>query len=263
MISLSRMKPIGLWVGFRLQLAELRTQADIFYAFVTAPCFALIFMSIAEYTGQRHMAVSALIAPTLMTMWDAALTFSGDIIGDDRENGRLEPLVASPAAFSPVLCGRLLACMTLSLPAFTLSVLVAGVIFDHWIVIHHPLLFVATLLVTGLATAGTSTALAAVFVASSGARIIQNTLSYPIFLLGGVVVPTSAFPDWLESVSGLVYLSWSADLLRAAQEPAPIDAAAARLVAIALLGGAALGIGRVVIARLLRQARHQGTLTRV
>ncbi|MFB8141362.1 ABC transporter permease, partial [Streptomyces parvus] len=247
----------------QFQTVAMRGQADTYFSLITAPFFTLVFMSIMEYSGRTDLNSHAVIAPMLITLWTAALSFSGEMISEDRENGRLESLVAAPVSFAMLVFGRLCACMLLALPSFLMSHLAAGLVFGYWLPFERPVLFVTALVLTAMATAATATALSAVFVIAPGARIVQNTLSFPVYLLGGVLVPVAQYPDWLETVTRIVYLSWGADLLRAATTPgADLDNAAGYLVMLGLLGAAAFVCGRLFIGRFLRRARALGALAK-
>jgi ABC-2 type transport system permease protein len=252
----------GLSAGFRFQLVAMQGQADTYFALVAVPFFGLVFLSVMAYTGRTDLYSHAVIAPMLMALWTAALMFAGEMIAEDRENGRLESLVAAPVVFSLLVLGRLYACMLVALPAFAMSYLVAGVVFGYWMAVPHPVVFGAALLLTALATAAAATALSALFVAAPSARIVQNSLSFPMFLLGGVLIPGSMLPGWLEAATRVIYMSWGADLLRDATDPAPIDHAGVRLAMVALLGALVLGFGVASISRFLRRARSTGGLSR-
>ncbi|MGW8994159.1 ABC transporter permease [Streptomyces zhihengii] len=259
-----RRRPLpGFGAGFAFQTVAMRGQADTWFSLITAPFFTLVFMSIMEYSGRTELNAHAVIAPMLITLWTAALSFSGEMISDDRENGRLEALAAAPMSFSALVFGRLCACMLLALPSFLMSYLVAGAVFGYWLPFARPLLFASALVLTAMATAATATALSAVLVIAPGARIVQNSLSFPVYLLGGVLIPVSQYPDWLEALTRIVYLSWGSDLLRAATAPhGGVESTALHTVMLCALGAAAFLSGRVFIARFLRQARALGALTR-
>jgi ABC-2 type transport system permease protein len=74
-------------------------------------------------------------------------------------------------------------------------------------------------------------------------------------------VPIALLPDWLESISRLVFLSWSSDLLRDALSPAPIADLAPRLLAILILGTAAYLLGVALVRRTVNRLRHTGSLS--
>jgi ABC-2 type transport system permease protein len=257
--SLSGTHALG--AGFRFQLLVLRGQADTYFSLVAAPFYTVIFLSIMEFTGRTDLNGHAVVAPMLMTVWTAALMFSGEMISEDRENRRIESLVATTASFPLLILGRLTACMLLAVPSFAVSVLVAGGLFDYWVTIEHPALFVVVLLLTIIGTAGTATALSALFVLAPSARIVQNTLTFPMFLLGGVIIPVSFLPQGVELLSRVLYLSWASDLLRATTRPETVESAVARSVMVLLLGCATLALGMVSISRFLRRARERGALT--
>jgi ABC-2 type transport system permease protein len=252
----------GFVAGFRFQVGAMRGQAETYFALVSTPFFATTFVSIMVYANRIDLVPYAVVGPTLMAQWTSSLSFAGEMISEDRENGRLELLVAAPASLPLLVFGRLCAVMLVSVPAFVVSILIAGVGFGHWITIHHlPVFLIATVL-TAMATAAGATALSALFVTAPGARIVQNTLTFPMFLLGGVIIPASVLPQGLDVASRLLYLSWGADLMRAALLPEPIENVALHLGMVILLGGLALVFGLHAITRFVRRARALGTLSR-
>lgn len=250
-------------LGFGFQSRAMARSVDTYFTLVGTPFTTAILMSMVLYSGRSDLAAYAVVAPTLMSLWTAALMFAGEMISEDRENGRLEPLVASPVSLPALVFGRLCGAMLVSLPAFALAILVAGLGFGHWITLHHPAVFVAAMVATALGTAAMATALSALFIAAPGARIVQNTLAMPMFLLAGVMVPVALFPGWLEGVSRVLYLSWAADLFRDSLLPEPVEAAVPRLLAVLALSAIALALGSFTLVRFLRRARAEGTLSRV
>ncbi len=119
------------------------------------------------------------------------------------------------------------------------------------------------LLLSAAAMAGTASCVSALFVLAPSARILQNTLSFPFFLLSGVLVPISYLPGWLQPASKAVFLSWSANLLRAAVSPGSARDTTGGLLAVLLLGLAGYAVGTLLIDRILRRARVTGTLARI
>jgi ABC-2 type transport system permease protein len=102
--------------------------------------------------------------------------------------------------------------------------------------------------------------MSALFVATRTARTFQNTLGYPILLLGGTFVPVDQLPSWMRPVARLIFLSWSSDLLRDAMAAPPVTSVGVRLGAIVVLGLAGLVLGRWLLLRVLRRVRATGTL---
>lgn len=247
-------------LGLRVQLLQMRGNPDWFLALFTAPLMTMVFVSIFQNAGRADLAAYGVLAPALIALWQMALQTSGELISRERENGSLEGLIAAPVSFGSLLLGRILAVTGVSLVAFIESWLVGWAMVGHLIPIFHPWMFIATVTTTCLAMAGTAVVMSCVFVLARSARTFQNSLSYPFYLLGGVVVPVALFPEWLQLPARLVFLSWSSDLFRDCLTAAPVDSPLMRLAVILGLGAAAFGLGNLLLRRALRRLRTTGSL---
>jgi ABC-2 type transport system permease protein len=67
-------------------------------------------------------------------------------------------------------------------------------------------------------------------------------------------------PGWLRPVSSIVFLSWSADLLRAALRPGTVHGLAFRLGMVAILGACGFAIGAFAMRVILQRVRNSGEL---
>jgi len=250
----------AVWAGFRFELRVLRRSFGELVALVTAPLMTLVFLAITRHAGRDDLAPYAVLAPALIALWSVALLTAGEIVADERENGSLEAMVAAPAPFAAVITGRIAAVTLISLLGFAESWLVAWLVFQVVVPIWHPVAFAAALLVTALAMAGTATMMAAVFVLARSARAFQNSLNYPFYVLGGVMVPVAFLPGWLEPLSRVVFLSWSADLLRDSLSPAGIGYLLPRLGVVAGLGLAGFAAGGWLLRRAVDRLRRTGSV---
>ncbi|MFE6739698.1 ABC transporter permease [Streptomyces tubercidicus] len=245
----------------RFQLRLIRRSPDTIQVCVTAPLVTLVVMAISEHAGRADLSPYAVVAPTLMSLWLLALYTAGELISEERALGTLEGLVAAPVKLGTLVMGRLCAVTAVGMVAFAESWLMAGVAFGRWLALPHPWVTVACVLATGLATAGTASILSSLFVLMPSARIIQNTLSYPFYLLGGVLVPVSFLPDWLRPASQVMFLSWSADLLRDSLASGPTSHVVPRLAVILGLGAVGAAIGLFLLHRVIHRVRRIGTLS--
>lgn len=236
--------------GFRLQLAISRRSPAQFLTLVTAPLFTVILLSLVLHNGREGQVVNAVVGPGLIGLWAISLDVAASMLSEDRWHGRLELLVGSPAAIELVVLGRILAVAAAGAVTFLESWLVAALGFGVVLPIGQPGVAIAALVATTLAATGTATLLAAVFMVSRTVHVYQNAMSYPAYILGGVVVPVAVLPDFLEPVSRVIYLSWGADLLRDSSAGVATDVVG-RLGMILGLGLLALG-GAVVLTRRVR-----------
>jgi ABC-2 type transport system permease protein len=243
------------------QLLMLPRDPTSWMAFVIVPINAVLFLAIVQHAGRDDLIGHAALAPAVIAVWTTAIFNSSEIIANDRQGGRLEVLIATPTPLAVVLLGRIGTVTLFSMLAMGESWLVAALVFDRPITIHHPVEFILSAVVMAFAVAGAATALSALLVLARAARGYVNSLSYPIYLLGGVMVPVSLYPEWLQPLCRLVFLSWSTDLLRETLQPAPMTTVAPRLALVIGLGAVGFVIGLAVYRRVLDRIRATGTVS--
>jgi ABC-2 type transport system permease protein len=239
----------------------MRAYPDALIPFFTAPLFTVIFLMIFDRAGRDDLTAYAAVAPLFIALWWLALFQSGWVVSHDRWSGTIEPLVAAPGSFAANVLGRVLAPTMVGLVSFAEVWVVARLFFGERIEIHHPAAFVLTVAATLAAMAGTAVVMAALFVLTRSAATFSNSASYPFYVLGGIVVPVSVLPDWLEPVSRVVFLSWSSELMRDALRPGEIDDFAFRLGMVVFLGALGFVVGMILLARILDRVRSNGELS--
>ena len=250
-----------LWRSFRLQLQIIRTNPDYYVALAIAPVATVVFISVVRHAGRNDLVAFAVVAPALISLWRTSIMASGEIVNEDRDQATMEPTVATPAAYSTVVLGRILGVSAVGLVGFPVVGLVARLVLDVPLTVEHPAVFALTLAAAAFAMSGTAVVMAAVFALARSSRIFQQTLTYPFYVLGGILVPVSYLPVFVRPLSRLVFLSWTADLLRASLAPAPVDDAGVRLAVIVGLGLAGFACGTVLLRRILDRVRALGTMT--
>ncbi|MDX1450897.1 MAG: ABC transporter permease, partial [Acidimicrobiia bacterium] len=102
--------------------------------------------------------------------------------------------------------------------------------------------------------------MATVFTAARSARTFQNSLSYPFYVLGGVLVPVEMLPGWVQPLSRGVFLSWSSDLLRDSLAYPPVASLGFRVAVILLLGLVGFGLGWWLMGRVIDRLKRIGTV---
>jgi ABC-2 type transport system permease protein len=249
-----------LLTGFRLQLRVIASDPDYVMPLITVPMFTITFLAIFQDAGREDLTSYAVLAPVLMALWALSLLSSGEVVAEDRWEGTLEPAIASPSSFAALVLGRILAVTSVALVSFAEVALAAWLVFGVTVEVHHPEAFALALAATAFAVSGTAVIMSALFVLTRSPRTFQNSLSFPFYVLGGVLVPVAFLPDWLEPLSSLVFLSWSADLLRSSLAPGPVDDLAVRVGAILVLGAAGFAIGAVLLRWILVRVRRDGSL---
>ncbi|ROR73236.1 ABC transporter permease [Bogoriella caseilytica] len=248
-------------VGASSQVRQMRGNPDWFLAMFTAPLLTAVFVTIFLAADRGDLTAYGVLAPALICLFQMSLQTAGELISRERENGSLEALLAAPVPFAALLMGRIAAVTAISMVGFAESWLVGWVLTGTPVPIAHPEVFAVTVALTAVAMTGWAGVMSCVFVLARSARTFQNSLSYPFYLLGGVLVPVALLPAWAEVPSRLVFLSWSSDLLRDALTAEPVLDLPLRLAALAVLAGAGYALTAVLLSRTLRRVRATGRLT--
>lgn len=250
----------GYLAGLKLEARLIRAHPDSLIPLVTAPLFTIIFLSIVRENGRYDLQPDALMAPVLMSLWWVALQHGGNIITGDRWQNLLESIVAVPTSLASLLLGRVTTVMCLGLVSFFEVWAIGELLFGVSPTFEHPLELVLILACTAFASAGASVAFAALFVMTRNAYTFTNSAGFPLYLLSGVFVPVAVLPGWIHPVSSVIFMSWSADLLRASMKSAAIDDFWLRLGVVVLLGAVSFLAGRLVLFYVLRRMRTTGEL---
>ncbi len=259
----------GQWRIFplRLILATARTQVrmavrsieDLTFLMVM-PLQTLVAMAILVEAGRLDLAGYALTASLLFTVGQMGFFVSSEIVSRDRSHQVLELLVATPSPYFILLGTRTLIMTSLGLVGFVESWLIARFVFGVHVVVYHPGILALTLVATALAGGGTAILTAALFSLARTVRTLQNAVNGPFYLLGGVLVPVTFLPAWLQPVSPFIFFYWSANLVRDSLEAPVLHDVAWRLAALLFLGLAAAVGGGLVLVRMLYQLRREGRL---
>jgi ABC-2 type transport system permease protein len=247
-------------IGFRFQLRLVPKYPEYLHVFVTTPAFTAIFAAMITHSGHLELAANAVVAPTLVAVWSMTLVAAGDMIARDREEGTLETVVTAPVSFVLLTTGRICAVELVGLVAMAEAWLVVWVLVGVAVPVADPVAFALTVTATALAAAGTAGILAGTVVLSRTPRTLQSSLSTPVYLLAGVLMPVSVLPGWLHPLSRVLFLSWSADLLRESVRQPSVPGLAMRLTVVLVLGLLGYLVTLVLLRHVLVRVRVRATL---
>jgi ABC-2 type transport system permease protein len=244
----------------RAQLQTTRHNVEDLLPILTIPLLTLVSMAIVVHSGRIDLAGHALVASLLMTVGQMGFFVGSDIVAQERMNQTLELMVAAPSSYFTVLTTRIFVLTSLGLVGFGEAWLIARLVFGVRVTVQSPLVFAATLLATTFAATGTSVIMSALFSLARVTRTFQHAVNGPLYLLGGVLVPVTFLPSWLQPVSRAVFFYWSAGLIRDSFAVPSVAGVPLRLGAIVLLGALAGAVGAFVLRRMLDHLRREGTL---
>lgn len=253
------MRTLG--TAYRMQLALAWRTPNYWMTQATTPVQVVLFLSVVDAFDRPDLVAHALLAPTLMTMWSTAVWTGGSVVRNDRWGGMIELHVAAPRSYWWVVVARVAAVVTLSLLVIPIAVVTAWATYGVVVDVRHPLALTATMFLTSAAIVATATVLSSLTILSRAAVTFQSSASYPILLLGGVFVPLSLLPGWVQPFGRLVFLSWSSDALRQTAVDPSLQGLWGRLGAIVVLGALTLWAGSRLVVAIIRRVRVTGEIS--
>jgi len=240
-----------------VQLRSQRHPTFFVLALVQPAAFLLLAYLAGRHTGRVDVSAAAL-GSALLALWSSTIWSAGSILRSERAQGTLPAVAARPAGLGPVLVGKSVGATARSAVFIGVSVYAVSLVLGHPVRVERPLLFFAALGAVFVSANALGVLLSCVFVLTRAAPRITEALMYPVFILGGMLIPVTLLPSWVQALSALVSLHWGSRLLNAASSSGAQTAAdwlglTVTTVCYAVAAYAALG-------RVVRRARLDGSL---
>jgi ABC-2 type transport system permease protein len=224
--------------------------------------YPLFFATVAFFVFRAgegpHTLLYASLGAAVMGMWSATSTTAGGAMQRERWHGTLELLVATPPHFALVLLPITLAMATVGIYCLGATLLYGHFLFGIALTVVHPLLFAAAVVGTVLSFGALGFVFAVTFVRFRAAWALGNLFEYPVWLIGGFLVPLALFPNWVRPISWALAPTWGMAAIReAALGGSPLD----DLLACLGLGVLNIGLGILLTDRVLYSARVRASLS--
>ena len=224
--------------------------------------YPLFFATVAFFVFQAGNSPRTLLYASLgsavMGMWSSVSTTAGGAMQRERWHGTLELLVGTPPHFALVLLPVTLAMATIGIYSLVATLLYGHFLFGIALMVQQPLLFAASIVVTVLSFGTLGFVFAVAFVRFRAAWALGNLFEYPVWLIGGFLVPLGLLPGWVRPISWVLAPTWGMNAIReSALGGSPLD----DLLLCGALGAVYVGLGILLTERVLRSARVRATLS--
>lgn len=250
----------GFRTGAERQFRILVRLPDYLTFIAMTPLSTVMFLAIVRSAGRADLSINALIGVSLIIMWQTGVWVAGDTLARDRQHGLLELNLAAPVPIERVVLGRVAVSAVYAFIPFVLSLATARLVFGPDAVdIADPGRMALVGLFTWFAATAAFLCMASIFVLSGRSTALANGLSYPLFLVAGVVVPVTFLPDWLQAVSGAVFLRWTAQGMRAAAEDTGASVVT-ECAMLALLAAVMFAVGSRLLRIVIDRMRSTGAV---
>lgn len=205
----------------RMQFAAMTSFLAVALAGVIQPvAFLLItLLPIHDPTVAQNTTVASSVL--LTSFWSSTVWGAASILRIERAQGTLVKALTGVRDPRIVVLAKGLTSSVVSIVSVMVTVSVCLALLARPISIQLPLLYALGLAITALSGAAVGLLVGSVFVLTRHGAQVSSALMYPIFLLGGMMIPLSAVPSPLSWVSGLVSLRWIQEFLVSAAAGAP------------------------------------------
>ncbi|GAA2531908.1 ABC transporter permease [Pilimelia columellifera] len=239
----------------RVQALLILRSPGQFAILTMVPLYSSVFFTVLIHHHRQSAATVVALTAFGMSMWAHAMFVGAEAVDDDRRDGTLEHGLLRPENYLRALVTRVSVSCALSLPVLGEVIVVGRLLFGLPITVARPAM---CLLVIGLVVAGTVGAAlltSALMVLVHAARTMQNAMTYPFYLLGGLLLPASTLPppfDWL--ARGFFLAHGFALLRELVLGSAPH--LAGRLILLVAMVLAQLAVGVAALRWVMHSSRH-------
>ncbi len=215
------------------------------------------FLMFRAGTDQKTLLYASLGA-AVMGMWSATSTTASGAMQRERWHGTLEALVASPPHFSLILLPITLAMSTIGIYCLVATLLFGRFVFGIDLTVENWVAFGVSIVGTVLSFGALGFLFAVSFVRFRAAWALGNLFEYPVWLIGGFLVPLVLLPDWVRPISWVLAPTWGMNAIR---ESALGGTPWPDLALCLALGVGYVMLGVLMLDRVLGAARKRATLS--
>ncbi|GLZ60905.1 hypothetical protein Misp05_44810 [Micromonospora sp. NBRC 107095] len=241
-----------------MQLCDMKAFQLTFVVAVVQPFAFVVLIVLARPNPESEYLARALAGTAVMGIWSNVVWSSGNLLRQERLEGTLAAVLVRPASLVAVVLGRSLAVAVASTCIIGLTLLLASALLGMELAVSpSPALALVLLLTIGSATA-LGVLLASIMLASRSGQRILGTLMYPVFALGGLVIPPESLPPfarWLADLISLHYVTVMASDL-ASNRPVQNEA----VLWVLLLSAGYLAAGVLALHRSVHHGKAGGSL---
>ncbi|WP_331772908.1 ABC transporter permease (plasmid) [Embleya sp. NBC_00888] len=249
------------WVLWRATVLQVRETARVKTALVISVIQPVVFLTVASQRGSSadpRRTTEIALGCVMLALWSSTVWGAGTLLRREATQGTLAALLVRPASLLAILMGKTLGIAATGLVRALAAVAIAVPVLGLRVDVPDPAA-AAVIAVAALVSAAAMGLLlcCVVFLSRAGLRIIE-ALGYPVFVLGGLVIPLDMLPVGLRRPAQVITLHHVTGMVHdAAYGGMPT---LVHLAGFALLTALYLAGGVWAFDVVLRRGRARGTL---
>jgi ABC-2 type transport system permease protein len=245
-----------LYESARIQAALVRRGPVVLILAGVQPA-VLLLLALPRAAGERGAATRVLISVLVTCLWAALVWMAGGIIRRDIAQGTMSRSVVSVWDPQLVLLGKCAGAIVFTSAVLALVGTAVSLALGVRPYVTAPAPFLLGLAVVIVSATAMGSLLSCVFVLTRHGLHVGNALLYPVFILGGMLIPDRMLPVALRWISRLIPLRWSKEYLVSAALGSPAPGV---LLAACALTAVYLAAGLLLFRKVVDRARSLGGL---
>ncbi len=201
------------WVIFYMQLKQMAVDAFVLFIVLVQPLLVALVAIYMLRDSAGFQAIYVIVGSAMTGLWSGTLFFCTRNVDRERWSGTLESIIGSPTDLRTVMLAKSLANVTLSLSSMLFSYPLAAFVFGYSLTVDQPLLFGVSMFLTVMALVSFGMLLAPLMALNPGSTMWNNTLEFPVYILGGFLFSIALLPAWTTPVSYALTPYWAARVL--------------------------------------------------
>jgi ABC-2 type transport system permease protein len=242
----------------RLAALELRSTWIVIAVVVLQPVAFLTVALLPSADRSPSHVTRVVIGVALSVSWSATAWGAASILRRERAMGTLARALAGLVDARLIVLGKGLGSAAAS-TAGGLAMVVAVTAVTRWPVsLSRPDALILGLLVLFVSGSAVGLLVGSVFVLTRYGAQISGLLTYPVLVLAGLLIPLSAIPEPIRSVSAVISLRWLQEFLTSSAAGDPHWTALGWACLLTMTYGVG---GWLLFGRVARKARRDGTIS--
>ncbi|MEU5101052.1 MULTISPECIES: ABC transporter permease [unclassified Streptomyces] len=205
----------ALWMFLTAARMEQRAMRRNPLLLVNSGMLPAVFLVTAVETGRpdRDGATELVVAVALTALWGSTVWMSGGVLRRERTYGTLARCVSGVWSPYLVLLGKSLGATVTSVGAILVSTGVTAAALGLPLSVAHPGWIAVSLVVLVCSGTALGALVSCLFLVTRNGLVWSHALMYPVFVLGGLLIPADALPEWLRWVPEVISLHWIKDCM--------------------------------------------------
>jgi ABC-2 type transport system permease protein len=174
---------------------------------------ALLVIAVETQRPAPGRAAEIVVSVMLTALWAATIWTSGGVLRRERTYGTLARCVCGVESPTLILFGKSFGATLYGVGMTLASTIGTVLVLRLPVALTHPVWIAVGLLVLIVSATALGALLSCLFLLTRNGVIWSGALMYPVFVLGGLMLPPAVLPAWLRWVPQVLSLHWINEFL--------------------------------------------------